>query len=138
MRNFDTGATRDTDTGKLDYEGFLCPLVLEEYARYMNKHRIQADGNVRDSDNWQKGIPMKVYVKSCWRHFHQIWKLHRGIPTFDEKGNPVTMKEACCAVLFNVMGYLHEFIKAERPVETPAVEGAKIHDGKSSVLHGSF
>ena len=62
MRNFDTGATRDVDTNKLDFEGFLSPVVLERYAEYMHKNRVQADGNLRDSDNWQKGIPKKSGV----------------------------------------------------------------------------
>ena len=57
MREFDTGATRDAETNKLDFEGFFSPLALEEYAKYMHMHRRQADGNVRDSDNWQKGMP---------------------------------------------------------------------------------
>jgi len=29
IRQFTTGATRDTSDGKLDYEGFISPLVLE-------------------------------------------------------------------------------------------------------------
>jgi len=78
IRRFDTGATRDTDEGKLDFEGFLSPLVLERYAQYMNKHRKQSDGKLRDSDNWQKGIPLKAYIKSLWRHFFDLWKIHRG------------------------------------------------------------
>jgi len=51
MRTFKTGATRNDDTGKLDFEGFLSPIALEKFAEYMHKNRIQADGNVRDSDN---------------------------------------------------------------------------------------
>ena len=62
MREFETGATRDTNDGKLDFEGFLSPLALVRYAEYMNKNRIQADGKVRASDNWQKGIPREVYM----------------------------------------------------------------------------
>ena len=69
VRTFDTGATRDTDDGKLDYEGFISPLVLERFARYMHTHRLQPDGTLRDSDNWQKGIPRDQYIKSAWRHF---------------------------------------------------------------------
>ena len=69
MRKFDSGATRDIVEDKFDFEGFLSPLVLNRYAEYMNKHRKQSDGNLRDSDNWQKGIPMKVYMKSGFRHF---------------------------------------------------------------------
>lgn len=72
IRTFDTGATRDTDEGKLDFEGFLSPLALERFAEYMNKHRQQSDGSLRDSDNWQKGIPVKQYMKSMWRHFFAV------------------------------------------------------------------
>jgi hypothetical protein len=100
MRNFSTGATRDTDENKLDYEGFLSPVVLERYAQYMHKNRLQADGKMRDSDNWQKGIPRDAYMKSMWRHFWEVWSIHRG-----RDGD---IQEALSALLFNVMGYLHE------------------------------
>ena len=109
MRTFDTGATRDSDDTKLDYEGFLSPLVLERYARYLNKHRKQADGNVRDSDNWQKGIPPAVYMKSLWRHFMDMWKIHR--LQFHSCYVTEDFEEAICAVLFNASGYLHELLK---------------------------
>ena len=105
MRTFDTGATRDTDTGKLDYEGFLSPLVLERYARYMHQNRVQADGSLRDSDNWQKGIPLEAYMKSGWRHFFDWWKEHRGHDT------PDGLEDALCALLFNTQGYLHEVLR---------------------------
>ena len=39
MRTFDTGATRDTNTDKPDYEGFLSPLVIERYGQFMMKHQ---------------------------------------------------------------------------------------------------
>lgn len=104
MREFQSGATRDSDDGKLDFEGFLCPLVLERFAQYMNVHRRQADGQIRASDNWQRGIPKDAYMKSMWRHFHDVWKAHRGVGT-------IPMDEALCAVLFNAMGLLHEVIK---------------------------
>ena len=103
MRKFNTGATRDTDEGKYDYEGFLSPIVLETYAAYMHKHRKQADGKLRDSDNWQKGIPQTAYAKSGWRHWMDFWKGHRGLTSRE------AMIEALCAILFNVMGYLHVF-----------------------------
>lgn len=102
MRTFETGATRDSDEGKLDYEGFIDPWVLEAYAMYMHKHRIQADGQLRDSDNWQKGMPKEQYMKSLLRHVIDVWQKHR-IGDAD-----VEMDEALCAVIFNAMGYLHE------------------------------
>ena len=106
-RTFNTGANRNPDTGKLDFEGFLAPLVLERYAQYMDKHRHLADGTLRASDNWQKGIPVDVYVKSKWRHDFDVWKWHRGLPTTEP------IEDALCAVLFNTMGLLLEVMKAK-------------------------
>lgn len=106
MRTFDTGATRDSDNGKLDYEGFLSPLVLERYAQYMHQHRNQADGKLRDSDNWQRGLPLTAYMKSLWRHFMDVWQQHRGLPGRD------TIEDSLMAMLFNTMGYAHELLKA--------------------------
>lgn len=124
MRQFDTGATRDTDLNKLDYEGFLSPLVLECYAEYLNSHRKQADGQLRDSDNWQKGIGFSVYLKSLWRHFFDIWKLHREYgPIYDKKDNHcITKEEALCAVIFNASGYLHELLKEKSEPREPQPE----------------
>lgn len=109
MRRFATGATRDADTGKLDYEGFLSPLVVDAYARYMDFHRHQADGSLRDGDNWQKGIPRGAYIKSAWRHFIDWWRFHRGLSTREG------IVFAICGLLFNAMGYLHEYLK-EHPL----------------------
>lgn len=111
IRKFETGATRDTDDNKYDYEAFFCPLVLERRAAYMHKHRLQADGSLRPGDNWQKGIPLDQYAKSEARHHQQFWKLHRGLPTVDEKGQPVDLEEAICAEMFNLEGYLSELLK---------------------------
>lgn len=110
-RTFGTGATRDTDDGKLDYEGFLSPIVLERFACYMHENRKMADGSLRSSDNWQKGIPKDVYMKSLWRHFMDLWLLHRGVD-FDASGKELPgIDEALCALLFNVQGYLFEVLK---------------------------
>lgn len=108
MRTFATGATRNLDDNRLDYEGFLSEAALTRYAEYMHKHRKQADGTVRDSDNWQKGIPRTAYVKSMFRHFIEVWRLHRQTPPGIRT---VPMQEALCALLFNVLGYLHEEVK---------------------------
>ena len=106
MRTFDTGATRDDDASKLDYEGFLSPSAIERYAQYMHKHRKQADGKMRASDNWQKGIPIAQYVKSLFRHFVDVWKWRRGYL--------VDIEDALCAVVFNAFGILHELIATRR------------------------
>lgn len=106
LREFETGATRDTSEGKLDYEGFLSPTVLKRYAGYLDKHRTQSDGVIRASDNWQKGIPPDVYMKSLCRHFFDVWEIHRGKLCTEE-----AFEEALCGVMFNSMGYLFETLK---------------------------
>ena len=115
MRTFESGATRDNDETKLDYEGFLSPLVLERYAQYMHKHRKQADGNLRASDNWQKGIPMSAYIKSMWRHFMDVWRQWRGLKGED------TFEESLCALIFNASGMLHEQLKMSKKIRYPAM-----------------
>jgi len=115
VRKFNTGATRDGDKDKLDYEGFLSPLVLERYAQYLHKHRKQSDGAMRESDNWQKGIPLADYMRSMWRHLIDVWKAHRGLPVKDRAGNPVSLEDSLCGLLFNASGYLHELLKMGSP-----------------------
>lgn len=109
VRKFDTGATRDGDTDKPDYEGFLSPLVILEYGKYMHENRVQSNGELRDSDNWQKGIPKEAYIKSLLRHTLDLWLVHRGFTKLAREG----IKKVLCAIIFNAQGYLHELLKAE-------------------------
>ena len=104
-RTFDTGATRDTDEGKLDFEGFLSPLVIQAFAEYMHEKRQMPDGSLRASDNWQKGIPLDAYMKSMWRHFFAVWEHHR------KGGNNQQLVEDLLALMFNVQGMAHELLK---------------------------
>ena len=128
VREFDTGATRNVDASKFDYEGFLSPLALERFAEYMHANRTQADGTFRDSDNWQKGIPFDSYMKSMWRHFFDVWKWHRGLPAGED------IETALCALMFNAQGYLHEHLKRKsrfipENVETVYLDaGGGIHE----------
>lgn len=111
-RVFDSGATRNSELGKLDYDGFLSPDVLISYAEYMHKQRTMEDGTFRDSDNWQKGIPKTEYMKSMWRHFMDVWKTRRDGYDSDKKVPSKESKiEQLNALLFNVMGLLHEELK---------------------------
>lgn len=104
---YKTGAVRDSKDHKLDYEGFLSPLVLEAFARYMHKSRFMESGDFRDSDNWQKGIPLDSYIKSNLRHTMDWWKEHRGYKT--KEG----LLLALLGVMFNVQGYLLEVLKKD-------------------------
>ena len=107
-RVFSTGANRNSDTNKLDYEGFLSPLVLQRYAEYMHKNRFLEDGTMREGDNWQKGIPQESLMKSGWRHHIDWWQNHRGLKARED------VEEACCGLLFNCMGYLHNYLKEKK------------------------
>lgn len=119
MQEFSTGATRSSDEGKPDYEGFLSPLVIEAFGRYMLNHQIQADGKKRESDNWQKGMPIPKYIKSMFRHLMDVWKIHRGFKAFEQPlpsqtfntGRKIDMEEALCSLYFNVQGMIHEHLK---------------------------
>lgn len=116
IRQFDTGATRDLDENKLDFEGFLSPRALQRFAQYMHKHRFQKDGSVRASDNWQKGIPLDAYMKSLFRHFMELWAIHRGVPVVrPEEGDDYEpdLEDVLCSILFNTQGYLHEILKED-------------------------
>jgi hypothetical protein len=105
VRVFESGASRDSDEDKLDYEGFFSPFVLTRRAEYMHKHRIHSDGSLRDSDNWQKGIPVDQYMKSLIRHVMEAWAAHRS-------GDVKVLEEALCAIGFNSDGALSELLKA--------------------------
>jgi tRNA isopentenyl-2-thiomethyl-A-37 hydroxylase MiaE len=118
IRKFSTGATRDVDHGKMDPEAFLDPLVLGEYFEFMHKHRFQKDGSMRDGDNWTKGFPRQSIMKSLWRHFYDVWRMHRGlapksddcIKIYDERGKQAAQVEAFCGVIFNGFAYMREVL----------------------------
>lgn len=117
MRTFISGATRNPDDGKLDFEAYLSPLVLERFAEYMKSKEVQDDGTRREGDNWQKGIPLNSYMKSGWRHFFDWWKEHRGLAT--KEGIEITL----CAIIFNASGYLHELLREKNKPTKMAVGG---------------
>jgi hypothetical protein len=113
VREFPSGATRDDDQDKIDYEGFLSPLVLRRYGQYMHAHRTQVDGNRRPADNWQKGMPKAEYMKSLIRHTIGAWLTHRG-----GEGD---IQDLLCAVMFNAMGYLYEDLREHsEPIPAPS------------------
>ena|SRR2546425_611193 len=108
IRKFETGATRDTSTGKLDYEAFLSPIVLKAYAEYLNKHRVASDGSLREGDNWQKLFGEKHYdvcMKSAWRHFMDVWLYHRGFEASE------SIDDALAATIFNLMAFWYKLLK---------------------------
>lgn len=122
IRKFKSGATRDTEKGKPDLEGFLSPIVLKKYAEYMHRHRKQANGKLRDSDNWQQGLPLEVYMKSGWRHFHDWWLEHRG---YESRHG---LQDALCGIIFNASGYLYEILKKTNKKKYPIIHSNNEED----------
>lgn len=143
IRTFESGATRDKADHKNDYEGFFSPLVIRAYGDYMQKHRVQADGSIRDSDNWQHGFGFPVLMKSMWRHFVDLWTIHRGYRAFDFDGKEVFFRDAICGIMFNVMGYFHELLVKEMHEEIKskfedALQALPAFHGETPILGKDF
>lgn len=105
IRQFGSGATRDSIEGKNQYSGFLSPLVLEFFGDYMRKHQVQSDGNIRSANNWQKGIPKEQYFDSLIRHIVDLWMEQDGYPSREG------IEEAIGGIMFNINGYCFELLK---------------------------
>ncbi len=116
MREFSTGATRDDDTTKADYRGYLSPQVLRRFGQYMTEHRTQADGTPRASDNWKKGIPRKEYLSSLLRHTVDLWY---NLEHLTIGGEPQRIEDPLCAIIFNAQGLLHERLLGRDVGATP-------------------
>jgi len=115
-RQFSTGATRGTSDGKLDYEGALCPFVLELFVQYMHDNNVMGDGSIRTADNWQKGIPREQYMKSLQRHNHSAWKRLRSEKNITKEDLAFeraikAMNKDLFGVMFNSMGLVHENLR---------------------------
>lgn len=127
MREFKTGATRDSDEGKLKVEGFISAIVDHRFSQYMNVHRKQADGKLRDPDNWQKGIEVETYVDSLVRHTLDL-RLHwDGFPQCAVEED---IENVVCAIIFNAHGMLHELVKKRLvQVAIEAIENKALSTG---------
>lgn len=121
MRTFESGATRDSDDGKIDYEAILSPLVIQRFGEYMLQHSTLPDGSKRSGDNWQHGFGLDVTLKSLWRHHVDVWALHRS-----EQQHTIEMEEALCAVLFNAAAYLHQLL-SDDPIDAEIAADAAFY-----------
>ena len=110
IRQFDTGANRDTADGKLEYIGFICPVAMKRFAQYMHANRTLKDGTLRESNNWKKGIPIEVYWQSLGRHFFEAWRWHDSQDSQTADIDPVGLEDTLCAIMFNVQGLLRELL----------------------------
>lgn len=110
MLGFESGATRNRKENELQYEGFISPLALQMFAKYMHEHRHTADGEVRASDNWQKGIPDESYRDSLLRHVIDIWMIYRDWAALARDGDK---REALAGAFFNLQGLMHNLALEE-------------------------
>jgi len=115
LTTYKTGATRDSREGKFVFDKFLSMKVLRQFASYMHMNRIQSDGNLRDGDNWQKGISQEDYIESLFRHVLDTVDFHRQLKDRDRDGM-IEGVAAVCGVMFNSMGWLHEWLKKNDPI----------------------
>lgn len=110
VRTFGSGATRDTSTDKPEFAGFLSPAVIRAFGRYMHTNRKQSDGSLRDSDNWKKGMPRRVFVESMFRHFIDVWGF-----VVDDDDIPGIREDdaidALMAIIFNAQGLAREILR---------------------------
>lgn len=115
MRTFETGATRNVEVDP-DYHGFFSPLAMHAYGEYMHAHRLQADGSLRDSDNWQKGMPVDVCVRSLRRHTHDVELIADGYPELarSDPRDEHTWRAHLSAIIFNAQVLLHQSMKETR------------------------
>lgn len=111
VRKFATGATRDLDKDKLEPARFLSWRVMNMYFKYMHRNRQMKDGSLRDPDNWKKGIPMDVYEASLGRHYLDFQLMREAIRYDGIVPHKDYMLDTLAAMMFNVMGYAHEYLK---------------------------
>ena len=129
MRKFDNNAVRDVDNGKIKYYGFQHPLCDYSFGKYMLKHQKQANGEMRDADNWWGTWDTKVSLECMTRHLEDLKLIKAGYFVYkartDIDGKPaektyvrskrglevdknweeVTEEDACNAIRFNADAY---------------------------------
>jgi|SRR5690606_29218138 len=110
LRMSESGAIRNSDVGKINYQGALSPLILEAYGKYIEKHSLLPDGTRRNNKNWQKlfGTPeehRQVCIESAWRHFIDLLMEHDGYESRDG------IDEALGGLMFNIQAYWFSILK---------------------------
>ena len=116
IQTFDSGATRTSEDGRLSYVRGLSSVVLRRYLQYLAKHRKQADGSMREFDNWKQGIPMRRSFDGLGRHFFTLWLLMEGLDIYDDSGQE-DIQDVLCAIMFNTMSMLHQEMMQPRIIQ---------------------
>lgn len=93
---FLTGAKRGSEEGKLRYD-LISLIMLERLAGVMTRGAAEYGEH-----NWEKGIPIKRFWSSAWRHFIAA-----------QQNNPNDKEDHLAGSIFNLMAIMHttELIK---------------------------
>lgn len=83
-RTFDTGATRDLATWKLEYSNYIHPLADFSFAEYMQSKQT-IGGEYRRGDNRQKWIPPESLFDSLIRHIEIVKLLRKWLIVIETK-----------------------------------------------------
>ena len=70
-RKFNTGAQRDVVDGKGRYD-LISPIMIERLAKL-----LQRGAEKYNDRNWEKGMPLSVYMDSGMRHLFKFLEGHR-------------------------------------------------------------
>ena len=70
-RQFNTGAQRDVVTDKGRYD-LISPIMIERLAKL-----LQRGAEKYNDRNWEKGMPLSVYMDSRMRHLYKFLEGHR-------------------------------------------------------------
>lgn len=116
IRKFPSGADRDSDENKPHYPGYFDSRVVKAFGEYMLRHQRRVDGSFRAADNWKAGMSKEVYFDSGFRHFMDWWRLYEA-DHYEGKVCIEPTLEACCALMFNLMGYMRNLIQEKESHE---------------------
>lgn len=97
ITTFKTGAIRDSQEGKNDWTETISWTALNRYAGYMTGKKAKYGAG-----NFKKGIDITSYEQSLIRHWHKYF-----VNKY-EKGNEEPGEDHLAAMLFNVLGIMHE------------------------------
>jgi len=70
-RKFNTGAQRDVVNGKGRYD-LISPIMIERLAKL-----LQRGAEKYNDRNWEKGMPLSVYMDSGMRHLFKFLEGHK-------------------------------------------------------------
>lgn len=97
ITQFESGAIRDTQEGKLDFIETLSYTALSRYIKYMTGKKEKYG-----SGNFKKGIPIDSYEKSLMRHIDKYMRNKY------EGASDELDQDHLSAMVFNIFGIMHE------------------------------